>query len=135
MIFRNALGNKYDEFELPIWIESGKEVRGIAKALGRPSQTAKEVSETFGIVAKIMLGPELTYQHVQESDDSIVIQTTGCPMLNRAQEMGLEPTKLLNVCHAFGRSAVENLNPKYTLKSRSHMCAGDSYCARTIERK
>ena len=95
IVFRKALGSKFDELELPIWNEGGKEIKGIAKSLGLPSQTAKEVNETYGVITKILFGPELESKNVEVSADRVVGRTLECPMLNRASEMGLEPANCL----------------------------------------
>jgi len=135
IVFRNALGSKFDELELPIWNEGGKEIKGIAKALGLPSQTAKEISETYGVITKILFGPELELKSVEVSEERVRGRTLECPMLNRAREMGLEPAKLLDACKTFGRSAIENLNPKYTQRLGKRMCLGDPYCETVVERR
>jgi hypothetical protein len=133
MIFRRALGPKYDEIELPIWIEGGKEVKKIADALHLPVKNAKEISDAYGIVSKILFGPELQWKKMAEGDFKVVGRVTGCPLLNRALEMGVYPGVLLNACQAYSRSAVENMNPRYTHRHTRRMCTGDPYCEATIE--
>lgn len=133
MIFRRALGPKYDEIELPIWIEGGKEVKKIAEALSLPTENAREISDTYGIVSKILFGPELEWKKMVDGDFKTVTRVTGCPLLNRALEMGVYPGVLLSACQAYSRSAVENLNPRYTHRHKQSMCAGDPYCETSIE--
>ncbi len=135
MIFRKALGAKYDAIELPIWVEGGKEVKKIAQALGLPTENAKDISDTYGIISKIIFGPELKSRMVERKADRAVSRGTECPFLNRAIEMGVNPALLINACQAYNRSAIENLNQKYTLKTTKRMCSGDPYCENAIELK
>ena len=135
MIFRKALGAKYDAIELPIWVEGGKEVKKIAQALGLPKENAKDISDTYGIISKIIFGPELNSKMIERKADRAISRGTGCPFLNRAVEMGMNPALLINACQAYNRSAIENLNQKYTIKSTKQMCKGDLYCENIIEPK
>lgn len=135
MIFRKVLGSKYDELELPIWVEGGKEVKKIADALRLPVNNAREISDAYSIISKVLFGPELRWKKTVEGDFKATGKVTGCPLLNRALEMGVYPGVLLNACQAYSRSAVENLNPGYTHKYTTRMCAGDPYCEATIELK
>ncbi len=135
IIFRKALGAKYDAIELPIWVEGGKDVKKVAHALGLNTENAKDISDTYGIISKIIFGPELKTSVSQEKADRTVSRGTECPFLNRAIEMGMNPALLINACQAYNRSAIENLNQKYTIKSTKQMCKGDPYCENIIELK
>ncbi len=135
MIFRKALGSKYDEIELPIWIEGGREVKKIADALHLPAQNAREIGDAYKIVSKVLFGPELRVKKTAEGDFKVVGRVIGCPLLNRALEMGVRPGVLINACQAYSRSAVENLNPRYTHRHTRRMCMGDPYCEAVIELK
>ncbi len=134
--FREAIGEKYDEIERPIYIEAGKEIKDIASALGLPTGNAREVYETFGVIATILYGPELEGETTQEGDDRTVGKTTQCPLLNRVVEMGLDPqVVVLTGCQTYHKSAVENLNPGFTHQFNKRMCSGDPYCEMVIERR
>jgi hypothetical protein len=135
IIFRKALGGRYDATMLPIWVEGGREVKMIADALGLPKENAKDIGETYGLIAKILFGPEMKSSVSKRRADRAAMKGTRCPLLNRALEMGMDPALLLNACQAFNRSAVENLNPKYTVRSAKSMCTGDRYCENVIEPK
>ena len=134
--FREAIGEKYDEIEQLIFVEAGKEFRNLASALGLPTGNAREINETFGIIATILNGPELKGETTEEGDDRTVGKTTQCSMLNRAVEMGLDPKIVAPTgCQAFCKSAVENLNQGFTLQINKRMCGGDPYCEMVIERR
>ncbi|MCZ7355592.1 MAG: L-2-amino-thiazoline-4-carboxylic acid hydrolase [Candidatus Methanoperedens sp.] len=136
MHFRKVLGEKYDEIEQPLWIELGKELKNFATAMGLPSRNAKEVSDIFRIAGMTLYGPEFRFEMLEESKERVVGRVVECPMLNRAREMGLDPeTVALRACVTFNRSAVENLNPKYTHKLNANMCSGDRSCEMVIERQ
>jgi L-2-amino-thiazoline-4-carboxylic acid hydrolase len=133
---RKVLGEKYDEIERSIWTEGGKEVKNLSTALGLPSDNAIEVNEAFGIIGTILFGPEFRFEIVEETKDRVVEKVIECPILNRAKEMGLHPeTVALKACMTFNKSAVENLNPKYTHRLNANMCSGSRYCEMIIERK
>ena len=134
--FREAIGEKYDEIERPIYIEAGKEIKNLASALGLPTGNAREINETSGIIATILNGPELKVETTEEGDDRTVGTVTQCPILNRAVEMGLDPKIVaLTACQTYHKSAVENLNPGFNLQVNKSMCSGDPYCEMVIERR
>lgn len=136
MVFRQALGEKYDEIELPIWTEAGKETKDLAEALKLPSGNAKEIGETRRIITSILFGPEFKWETGEESENRAVWRLMVCPLMNRAVEMGLEPRiSNLSVCQAYVKSSIENLNPEYTLRYNKNMCSGDPYCEFVIERR
>ena len=134
--FREAIGEKYDEIERPIYIEAGKEFRNLASALGLPTGNARDIYETFWIIGTILNGPEFKGETTEEGDDRTVGTVTQCPILNRAVEMGLDPKMVaLTACQTFCKSVVENLNPGFTQQFNKRMCSGDPYCESVIERR
>ena len=134
--FRAAIGEKYDEMERPIYIEAGKEIKNLASALGLPTGKAREIYETFWTIGTILNGPEFKRETTEEGDDRTVGKTTQCPILNRAVEMGLDPKIVaLTACQTYHKSAIENLNPGFTLQHNKTMCGGDPYCEMVIERR
>lgn len=136
MVFRKAIGRKYDEIERQIWVDGGRELKTLAESLGLPSENAREVGEAFGVVGTILYGPEFRFEVVEEAKDRAVSRVTGCPVLNRAKEMGLDPEIVaLRACEALGKSAIESLNPMYTRRLETSMCAGSDYCESVIERR
>ena len=134
--FREAIGEKYDEIERPIYIEAGKEFKNLASALGLPTGNAREINETFEVIGTILNGPEFKAETTEEGDDRTVRKTTQCPILNRAVEMGLDPQIVaLTACQTYHKSAIENLNPGFTHHFNKTMCSGDPYCESVIERR
>jgi hypothetical protein len=134
--FREALGEKYDEIERPIYVEAGKEIKNLASTLGLPTGNAREIDETFGIIMTILNGPELKGETIKEGDDRTVGKVTQCPTLNRAVEMGLDPKIVaLTACQTYLKSAIESLNPGFTLQHNKRMCSGDPYCEMVSERR
>lgn len=66
----------------------------------------------------------------------VVGRTTGCSVLNRAREMGLDPKiSVLSACRVLLKTEVEALNPAFTQRFSKSMCGGDDYCEVVIERK
>jgi hypothetical protein len=135
--FRKALGEKYDEIERPLMIEAGKEMKGIAMALGLPSGNARQIVETVGILGTISFGPENKYEPVVETKHGAMCNMTGCTIRNSAIQMGLDPEIVaMPACRTMMRSVVESLNPEYTLKQDTkNMCSGDQYCEMVVERQ
>ena len=135
--FRKVLGEKYDEIERPIWIEAGKEIKNLAMSLGLPSGNARQIGETLGIINSISYGPESRYETLEETKHGVIGKMTGCAILNSAMQMGLDPKIVaLPACRTLIRSAVESLNPDYTiLPGTMNMCSGDNYCELVIERR
>jgi hypothetical protein len=135
--FRKALGEKYDEIERPILMEAGKEMKDIAMALGLPSGNARQIVETVGILGTISFGPENKYESVVETKNGAMRKMTECAVRNSAIQMGLNPKIVaLTACRTMLKSAVESLNPEYTLKlDTKNMCSGDQYCEMVVERQ
>ena len=134
--FREAIGEKYDEMERPIFVEAGKEIKNLASALGLPTGNARDIYDTSDIILTILYGPEFKGETTEEGNDRTVGKTTQCSMLNRAVEMGLDPkTVALTGCQIYHKSAVENLNPGFTHHFNKRMCGGDPYCETVIERR
>ncbi|KAF5417495.1 MAG: hypothetical protein C5S49_03305 [Candidatus Methanogaster sp.] len=136
MVFREVLGDRYDEIERPIYIEAGKEMKSLAAALGLPTDNARDLGDAQGVLTTILYGPEFEFGTVEGTEDRAVVKVTGCAVLNRALEMGLDPTVVcLAACQTLCKSTIENLNPKYTQRFTSNMCADDPYCEGVIELK
>jgi len=135
--FREAIGEKYDEIERPIFVEAGKEFRNLASALGLPTGNAREINQTFGIIGTILYGPEsFKRETTEEGDDRTVEKVTQCSNLNMAVEMGLDPQIVVQTaCQTYCKSAIENLNPGFTQQYNKRMCSGDPYCESVIERR
>jgi hypothetical protein len=135
-VFREVLGDRYDEIERPIYIEAGKEMKSLAAALGLPTDNARDLDDTEAVLLMILYGPGFEFENVEETEDRVVSKITGCAVLNQAKEMGLDPKVVcLAACQTIGKSTIENLNPKYTMRFDKTMCAGDPYCETVIELK
>lgn len=89
--FRKALGKSYDEMVHPIWIEAGRGIKDLAMVLGLPSGNARQISETLRVISTISFGPEFKFEVSEEKRDRVIGKVTGCAILNRAIEMGLDP--------------------------------------------
>jgi len=135
LVFRKAVGEKYEEIELPIWQEGGKDLKRVANTLGLTARTAAELGKTYSLVSSILFGPEFKAEIAKLKDDQVSLKITDCPMLNRAGELGMYPGLLLSACQAYSRSAIENLNPQYTFRPAKQMCRGDENCEILISKK
>jgi hypothetical protein len=135
IFFREVLGEKFDVIEKQIWIEGGKQAKGLTQDLALPVGNAREVNNSWAVLSLVLFGPEIRRKAVEETENRAVDKITGCPFLNRANEMGLDPKRLFETCQAYKKSIVEILNPRYTQRFGSGMCLGDPYCESIIELK
>jgi hypothetical protein len=134
--FQEIIGKeKLYEIARQIWAEGGKEAKSIAEMLDLPTGNAREVDKAWGIIGEILDGPEIKWEVVEEEDDRVVTRIMGCPFLNRAREMGIDPKDSIGSCQEYCRSMVENLNPRYTQRFESGMCLGAPYCESVVELK
>ena len=133
--FQEVVGERFNEIAQQIWIEGGKEVKSLADMLRLPAGNAIEVDNTWGIISSILYGPEFKWDVIEENEDRAVDRIIGCPFLNRAKEMGIDPKDGFGPCQVYGKSTVENLNPKYTQRFESGMCLGAPYCESIVELK
>lgn len=135
MLVRQIIGDKIDEIWNVIMTEGGKESRAMAQSLGLPASNAVEIDSTLDIISAIILGPELKGEILEANEDRVVGKITGCPMLNAHRNIGNEPTGTSAHCQAFCQSAVESLNPRYTMRYTKRMCTGDPHCEYAVELK
>ncbi|HWQ18520.1 MAG TPA: hypothetical protein VN455_02005 [Methanotrichaceae archaeon] len=135
MIFRGAFGDKVDELETAFWVESGKEAKKIANYLVLPTRDAREIDDALGIISETLLGPEFKSEVLESRPEKVTERLTGCPMLNRLREMGMDLTTAMDHCGAYCSNAVTSMNPSYALEFTKGMCAGDPSCEYTIELK
>ena len=135
MAFRQILGNEtVQKVEEAIWTEGGKQIKNIADSLGLSAENAIEVDETFGVVGMTIMG-KTEYEIIESSENKVITRITDCPNLNIHKEMSAPIITMPHICQWYSASAVETLNPKYTLKFDKKMCDGDSYCEYAIELK
>lgn len=135
MAFREILGDEtVDQVENAVDIEAGRQVKSIADSLSFPATNAIEVDDAYGIVGMIIMG-KMEYEPMETTNNRVVQHLTNCPILNMSKEMNATRESMPNHCQAFGKSAVEELNPKYTHSFSKQMCAGDDYCQYTIKLK
>lgn len=114
--------------------ESGKEIKSIADSLGLPATNAIELDDAFGILGMTLWG-KMEYETIESTNDKVVQRITSCPNLNNHEEMNAPIISMPHLCQVFSKSAVEELNPKYTQNFSKKMCAGDGYCEYAIELK
>ena len=133
--FRNKVGDEYDEIEQDIWIETGKEAKSVADAFKLPVKTANDLATTYRIISKIFFSPDYNMEHLKIEDDRSVLRISKCPFIFREMEIRGHPGPLFSKCLAFSISAIETLNPDYSLRFVRSMCMGDKACEMKIVRK
>jgi hypothetical protein len=91
-----------------------------------------EIDEVFGVVSRIVFGPNFDWEISDSAEDKLVMKITGCPLLQEAIGKGRDLDKLSRACQDYCRSAVENLNPKCIQRYTKRMCSGDDYCENVV---
>jgi hypothetical protein len=123
-----AFGEAIDDMEVRFWEEAGLEQLSIARAFGFPLRTAREVAEAFTTISVLFQGPQLVITGISEEGDAAVIRMERCPALARARKLRMDAKRVCMGCNAYSRSAVESLNPAFTLVHGKSMCLGDPFC-------
>jgi hypothetical protein len=91
-----------------------------------------EIDEVFGVVSRIVFGPNFDWEISDSAEDKLVMKITGCPLLQEAIGKGRDLDKLSRACQDYCRSAVENLNPICIQRYTKRMCSGDDYCENVV---
>ncbi len=123
-----AFGEALDEMEAGFWEQAGLEQLAIARAFGFPLRTAREVAEAFTTISVLFQGPQLGVAGISDEGDAAVIRMESCPALARARKLRMDAKRVCMGCNAYSRSAVESLNPAFTLVHEKSMCLGDPFC-------
>ena len=126
--------NELNRAEIEIWREFGKSQGDIAQSIGYPVNSAVEVAEAFNEISRTILGPQLQCRIIPEKGDSATIITEQCPMAANSERFGAEARHTCELCSAYGKAAIESLNPNYHISTETHMCMGDSSCRMSIEK-
>jgi hypothetical protein len=134
-VFREAVGERFDEVERPVWIYLGREAAKTIKALGLAAGNAPEIADSLSFVTTIFFGPETKTEKVKINDERAVLMVKRCPFLSRHMESGQDPEHLFDRCMAFSIVATESLNKEYTLRFVRSMCTGDRNCELKIIKK
>jgi hypothetical protein len=130
--FRREIGERYDEIERNVWIEIGQQARDLVKSYQLPVGNAEQIADALQVVQAVFFGPEFRGEKLVVNRERTTVVKTRCPFLLRELEIQ-QPTDLFfQKCMAFSISAVEAMNPEYTLRFVRSMCAGDKTCEAKI---
>lgn len=126
---------KYGKILHQIWTQIGAGSAELAKSLGMPGDNAKAAAEAGAAVCICAMGPELTIEEIEASEDRAVMKITECPWRNRMNEFGISHD-LLSACDiAFWDGFITSLNPNLIMKHGKQMHLGDPYCEWIFETK
>jgi hypothetical protein len=134
-VFRERIGEQYDELEQDIWIEIGKQSKEVAGALRLPLNTAPEVAEALRTIATIFFSADYTVEHLKIAEDRSVLRVTRCPFIFREIEVRGKTGPVFSRCLTFAITSVEALNPDYTLRFVRSMCMEDRTCELKVVKK
>jgi hypothetical protein len=134
-VFRERIGEQYDELEQDIWIEIGKQAKEVAGALRLPLNTAPEIAEALKTIATIFFSTDYAVEHLKLAEDRSVLRVTRCPFIFREIEIRGRTGPVFSRCLTFAITAVEALNPDYTLRFVRSMCMEDRTCELKVVKK
>ena len=134
-VFRERVGEQYDELEQDIWIEIGKMSKEVADALRLPLNTAPEIAEALRIIATIFFSADYAIEHLPIAEDRSVLRVTRCPFVFREMEIRGRTGPIFSRCLTFAITSVEALNPEYTLRFVRSLCMGDRTCELKVVKK
>jgi hypothetical protein len=83
----------------------------------------------------VFFGPGFRQRMIEGSKDQAIVRLTGCPIRENARMMGMDADEAALLCRSFNTSAIEQLNPAFSLRVSRAMCAGHQFCEMIIERK
>jgi hypothetical protein len=133
---KDAVGeNKYNEFNGPLWYEAGKGAKELADSLGLKTETPKDIATVFVLATVASMGPEMTWEIVESSEDKCVAKQVKCPWHERSKELSLSFDFCGSGHQKWCEGACESLNPNFTATLTKNMVRGDAYCETIIERK
>jgi len=133
--FRPVVGDTYDRIEQQVWVFLAQEALKVARTYHLPARNAGELAATLEIITTVFFGSELKAEAAVFEDDRAVLMIRRCPFQIREQELQSTSGEIFNRCLAFSISAVEALNPDYTLRFIRSACQGDRNCEIKIARK
>jgi hypothetical protein len=135
MVFRETVGEQYDELEQQVWVFLAQEAKALATGFNLPTKTAHELASTLAIITTTFFGPDTISEVASFEGDRAVLMMKRCPFLLREEEFRAEPGAVFNRCLAFSIAAIEALNPNYTLRFVRSACQGDRNCEMKIATK
>ena len=122
-------------FRERVFSELGDEIRQIADRYQMPREHAADLVQTLGTVSVVLFGPEFETRFIEGFPDEGVIRLTECAMFREESAHGIDPAVVNRVCQAYVASAIEALNPAFTISVTRARCRGDAFCEMIIERK
>lgn len=115
--------------------ELGDEIAGIADRYRMPRTDARGLVQTLGAISVVLFGPTFETPYIEGSPEESVIRLTECAMFRPEVEKRRDPPQVNRVCTAYVKSAVEALNPGYTIRVTRARCRGDSFCEMVIGKR
>ncbi len=134
-----ALGGDSSEavsaFRNRVFTELAEEIRQIADRYQMPREHAADLVQTLGTVSVVLFGPEFETRFIEGFPDEGVIRLTECAMFREESAHGISPAVVNRICQAYVASAIEALNPAFTISVTRARCRGDTFCEMIIGRK
>lgn len=138
LAIRRALPIRTKELDDEIrdmWKKIGKR-RGLEakEACSRPGNSI-EVAESLTAFTNSIFGREFGYEIRPGRGDSAFAVAMKCPLMEKSRECLKESYTARNICSNYIASAVEGINPDYSVNYEKQMCNGDGKCVMKIEKK
>jgi hypothetical protein len=132
--FRVTVGERYDEIEQEVWMETAKIIFDIAKDLSLPVGTAQDLAGTMRTVMAVLFGPEFKNEVLEVSKDGAVIIVRRCPFLEKGYFSGIDGSRMFHKCMAFTLTGIPRLNREFSARFVRTMCAGDRQCEVKVQK-
>jgi len=128
---------KWYEITEKIFADGGKQVFPMVKDMFNiPVEDAIGAAKLFYVVGKLIMGPELTTELIEESRERVVGKTTKtCPNWDWYNECEVDPEfRPCSEAHqAMSEAGLKAVNPKLTTTLTKAIGWGDPYCEWVIE--
>lgn len=117
-----------------IFLEVGKELKGIIDSVGLKAQDAIETFDAWVHVNQMMMG-KAEYEIKEATKDRVVFHITNCYVMDYSADLDIPIEMNVENCQKYCKTMVETINPKYTQRFTKMICTGDHYCEGVIELK
>lgn len=113
----------------------GDEIGRIAGDHRMPRGNAGEIIQALGVISVMLFGPAFETPYIEGYSEEAVIRLTRCPLYSEEYREHADPETIRAACCAYLVTAIEALNPDFSLSVPFSRCAGEDFCEIIIERK
>ena len=130
---------KWTEIHVKIYRDAAKLMFPMFKEMFNiPVKDAIGAAKLNNSVGSLLMGPEFTYEFIEETRERIVGRVTKCTWMERFKELEVDPAFITcdkGPCQLWCEEGLKAVNPKITYKATTFMPRGDPYCEGIFEFK